>query len=143
MDQAAIFLHQSWHESYRGHLPEAILKHRDVAYFHTYMQRKKGIAWLAWIGDELAGLVTVASNCVDDIWVKPRYQRRKIASRLIDQAMTHFRVKGFSNAQAGCESFNADAIQFFESIYWKNIGSQSLYADAQGRVEALIYSKQL
>jgi len=143
LDKAARFLFENWQLLYKKHLSEQVLQERTMDFFHQYLQRKIGIAWLAWMGKDIAGLVTVSSNCIDDLWVKRQYQRKKIASGLVQQAITHFNKRGFSSAQAGCESFNNEAINFFEALAWQRIGSQALYASGDGRVEALVYSIKL
>ncbi|MDJ0882277.1 MAG: GNAT family N-acetyltransferase [Gammaproteobacteria bacterium] len=140
LDEAADFLYQNWQQLYKKHLNDNILKQRTSSFFREYLQRKIGIAWIAWMGKDLAGLLTVSSNCIDDLWVKPSYQRKKIGTKLVEQSIIHFNKRGFTTAQAGCENFNRHAIAFFEAMEWKRIGSQALYATGNGDVDALVYS---
>ncbi len=143
LDHAALFLYQQWQQLYKKHLSENILNQRTSQFFNEYLQRKIGIAWIAWMGKDIAGLLSVSSNCIDDLWVKPSYQRKKIATKLVQKSIEHFHSRGFTSAQAGCENFNTQAIDFFEAMGWKRIGSQALYASGNGQVDALVYSVKL
>ena len=120
---ACEFLHSNWLDNYQDRLPADIVDERTLDYFQRYLAHKQGLAWLACLGERVVGLVTVASNCIDELWVAKKYQRRKIGSRLVDTAVGHFKQKGFSSAQVGFESFNQSAGAFFLSREWKNIGS--------------------
>ncbi len=140
---AGDFLHNNWLVNYRDQLPADIVNERTPEYFHRYLANKLGLTWLACLGERVVGLVTVASNCIDELWVEKKYQRRKIGSRLLDTAIEHLKHKGFNNTQVGFESFNHSARKFFQSLDWTIIGSEFINLEPGNKIEALVYSTRL
>ncbi|MDJ0832288.1 MAG: GNAT family N-acetyltransferase [Gammaproteobacteria bacterium] len=140
---ACVFLHDNWKRTYQHQLPGDIVDQRTPEYFQRYLLNKQDLAWLACLGERVVGLVTVASNCIEDIWVEQKYQRRKIGSKLHDIAIEHFNQKGFNSAQVGFESFNHAARKFFQSLDWTIIGSDYVSLEPGKRIEALVYSTRL
>ena len=137
---ASEFLFDSWHGYYDAMLPRSIVEERTPAYFDKYLGGKKDIAWLAMLGQRIVGVVTVSANCIEELWVDEKYQRRRIGSALVDTAIRHFRQKGFTTAQAGFERFNASAQGFFSSMDWREIGAEYVQLEPGKRVLALVYS---
>ena len=139
---AAKLLHRCWHDAYRRHLPPRLLTGRTEDYWVDYLGKRLSRTWLAWIGDRPAGLISVTSNCIDDLWVVRRYRRRGLGRDLLDTALAHLEARGFAHAQAGCEDFNADAVGFFRRLEWTEIGSEPLLGLVPGRqVNALVFSR--
>jgi ribosomal protein S18 acetylase RimI-like enzyme len=143
LEEAAGFLHKVWHQTYRDQLPSGLRAQRTQAYFATYLEARASQCWTARMGRRFAGLATVSSNCLEDLWVARRYRRRGIASRLTGAAMSHLAERGFDFAQAGCESFNADAVAFFRAAGWREIGSESLQLVPGRPIDALVFSRPL
>ncbi len=141
--EASAFLFTIYHDYYQSQLPDEILEQRSPNFFLNQLENKIGIAWLARLDSQVIGLLTVSSNCIDDIWVKQKYQRRKIGTRLVATALKHFSQKGFSSAQVGLENFNKPARLFFESMGWQEIGSDYISLQPSKWIQALVYSKRL
>ena len=140
---ASKFLHDNWHRNYQDQLPEDIVDERTAEYFKRYLMHKQGLVWIACLGEHVVGLVTVAANCIDELWVEKKYQRRKIGSRLVDTAIGHFKQKGYTSAQVGFERLNRSAGAFFHSRRWKNIGSEYIDLEPGKSIEALVYSTKI
>jgi ribosomal protein S18 acetylase RimI-like enzyme len=140
LDEAARLMHDAWHETYSDHLPRDLVSDRTMDYFRRYLLRHNHSCWIAWQGKELAGLVAVTANCIEDLWVAKAYRRRRIGTRLMEAAMTHFVDRGFESAQVGCEGFNRTAIGFFESNGWKKAGSEPVEIAPGSHVDALVYT---
>lgn len=143
LGQCSRFIYDCWHQTYASDLPIEIVNERTPEYFRAYLETKKETCWLAFFGDKLVGLISVSSNCIEDLWVDRFYQRRKIASRLVQVAIDHFRDKGFHVAQTGCDNLNNKLMYFFKSTGWKNIASEPLYISPGMRIDASVYTLQI
>ena len=142
LSQAAELLHRCWHDTYRRQLPSRLLSERTLDYWTSYLDQRKGRCWVSWVGSRPAGLATVSSNCIDDLWVLRRYRRRGHGRALLTVAMEYIDSRGFGFAQAGCEDFNEEATGFFSHMGWQEIGREPLLGLVPGRqVEALVFSR--
>ena len=136
---ASDLMHRNWHRLYAGQLPAAIVRQRSREHFDRYLSGRIGQAWLAWRGDSPAGLVTLTSNCIDELWVEQRWRRRGIGSKLLETALGQLRQKGFSGAQAGIESGNQPAAAFYAAARWRRIGSERIRLQEGLAIEAEVY----
>jgi GNAT superfamily N-acetyltransferase len=143
LNACSAFLHKCWHQNYASELPAEIVEQRTLEHFRHYLTPKQGICWVAFSAKRVVGLISVSSNCVEDLWVDDRFQHRKLGSRLLDIALHHFRQKGFQSAQVGCESFNHNMVTFFTAKGWHQIGSEPVNITAALPVEALVFSTRL
>ena len=143
LDKAAVFLLKVWRETYRQALPRRIVEQRSTGYFRDYLEKRASTCRLAWLGDRLVGLVTTQQNCIDDLWVAPRYRRRGVGNALMQEALAGLRQRGYQFAQAGCEDFNQAAIAFFGESGWDCIGSDSVTVTPGHCIEAMVFSRRL
>ena len=143
LQSASRLLHDSWHDLYSNILPVLLTDQKTHAHFDDYLRGKQGLCWIARLGEKTVGLVTTSSNCIEELWVEKKYQRRNIGERLMNTALVHLRTKGFGHAQTGFESFNAAATAFFESHNWRCIGSEHIQLQPGKNVKALVYSTRL
>lgn len=142
--RAAELVHRVWHDSYRAMLPPKLLSQRTVDYWAGYLGKRLDRCWLASVGDRPAGIVSLSSNSVDDLWVAKRYRGRGVGRRLLDTALADLEQRGFESAQAGCEDFNKAAVGFFQHLGWSVIGKEPLLGLVPGRqVTALVFSVRL
>ena len=144
VSQAAGLVHRVWHDTYRAMLPPKLLSQRTVEYWTAYFNKRRDRCWVATVGDRPAGLVSLSSNSVDDLWIAKRYRGRGVGRRLLDVALADLAQRGFESAQAGCEDFNASAVGFFQHLGWSLIGHEPLLGLVPGRqIEALVFSLRL
>ena len=143
VDACSAFLHKSWHQNYTEILPPDIVAERTQQTFRQYLMSKQGLCWAAFAGERVVGLLSVSSNCVEDLWVDEKFKRRNIGSQLLEIALQHFKQKGFQNAQVGCESFNHDLTRFLSAKGWRQIGSQPINVTPDMPVEALVFATAL
>lgn len=140
---ASQLMHDCWHACYKNHVSTNALARHNLNFFHNYLNKKSSPAWLAFFGDKLAGLISLSSNCVDDLWVKPEFQRKKLGTLMLQAASEHLKEQGFISIQTGLESFNSPGQNFFKSMDWKTIGSEDLILETGQHVKALVLSKAL
>jgi GNAT superfamily N-acetyltransferase len=143
LDQAAAFLHASWHLAYRHVLPQDLRAERTLEYFLHYISARRKTCWLAWMGNRLIGLATSSGNCIEDMWVSERFQRQGVGSRLVQVVLTHLVLQDYRYAQVGCEDFNQVAVGFFTKAGWRQIGAETVQINPNLHFEALVFSIEL
>ncbi len=139
----AELLHAAWHQTYDRVLPPQLTAPRTRDAFRDEIAQGIDRAWLAWWGPRLVGYMKLTANCVDQLWVAPRHQRRGVGSRLLAQALADFQAAGYQGVQAGCEDFNQAACGFFERQGWRVIGAEPQRLAPGLSIDALVYSRRI
>lgn len=142
-EKASRLLHEGWHCLYGQLLSANSVQQKSVDHFRQYLLSRLGTGWLAFRGNQLCGLITTTSNCIDEIWVKKNFQRKGIGTQLINRALAHLKGKHFQYAQAGCESFNQGAIHFLQASGWQEIAREPVLIDARPGIDAVVFSIRL
>ena len=135
-------IHSLWHLTYSDVLPEELLDQRTTEYFEGYITSFAKTCWLAFKGQDIAGVLIITSNCIDALWVSEKYQRQKVGTALIDKAFKEIALKGHDSVQVGCESFNVAAVTFFQSLGWRQIASEPLKITPGHEIHALVLGKK-
>ena len=143
LSAACTFLHERHCSFYRQHLPVTQLRNNTRETFMRHLERRSSSTWVARQGRKLVGLIVVTANCIDDLWVAERFQRRGIGKQLLTTAIEHISNRGYGSAQAGIEDFNLPARWFFQQLGWRIIGSEHISLDRHKQVEALVFSLTL
>lgn len=144
IETAAKLIHRCWHDAYRRHLPPRLLSGRTLDFWSDYLAQRLTRTWFARIGDRPAGIVSASSNCIDDLWVLPRYRKRGLGGQLLAAVLNDMAERGFQHAQVGCEDFNQDTLAFFRHSGWIELGREPLLGLVPGRqIEAVVFSKSL
>jgi ribosomal protein S18 acetylase RimI-like enzyme len=142
VEPVATLLHRLWHETYATHVPAEAAAGWTLASLRADLEPRIQKAWVGWLGSRLVGYCAVSANCIEDLWVSARHQRRGIGTRLLDAALADLDARGYQAAQAGCEDFNTAARAFLEHHGWRVIGEEPQPRDPSGRVvRALVYSR--
>jgi GNAT superfamily N-acetyltransferase len=137
----AVLVHRLWHDTYSSHLPADAVAARTEASVRAEIEPRLGRAWVARLGDRLVGYCAVSANCVEELWVAARHQRRGVGSRLLAAALAELRERSYQSAQAGCEDFNLPARAFLDHHGWRVIGAEPQHRTPSGRVvQALVHS---
>jgi len=126
---AAVHL-ASWRAAYRGIVPEAVFKTRDIAYrtvrFREFLTTDEGETYLVERAGLIAGFMTLGA-CRDadanakergEIWgiyLRPSSWRRGIGTRLSRFAETWFRERGYPDVTLWVLERNTAARRFYEA----------------------------
>jgi len=140
--KASQFLNECWHNEYALTVPYEITIKRDNDYFNNYLKNKLQLVWIAILQDKIIGIISITSNCIDELWVETSYRRRKIGQQLLKEALNYFYSRGFNSAQVGIESININAQKFYKSLDWIFIGSQPIQTKPVA-IDALVYTKKI
>lgn len=142
VEPIATLVHRLWHDTYATHVRAEAAAGRTLASFRADVAPRLHQAWVAWLGSRLVGYCAVSANCIEDLWVSARHQRRGIGTRLIEAALADLDARGYQAAQAGCEDFNTAARAFLEHLGWRVIGEEPQPRAPSGRVvHALVYAR--
>ena len=142
LTRASELLHARWHKTYGRHLPKELIEQHDLDYFSDYLKDKQPRTWLAWYNDNLAGVMTLNLNCIDELAVIPELRRRSIGHRLLGIAIQDCKARDYQSMQVGIEAFNQGAIEFFESQGWRQVGSEFLPISGVEQVKAMVFSRR-
>jgi len=75
--------------------------------------------WLAELGDALAGVMGIdATGYLWACYVDPEFQRKGVASALVEAAVEHFRAKGLERLTLDLIEGNSGATTFYLNRGW-------------------------
>ena len=141
--EASALLRDCWHLTYSKHLPAEWLNRHTLEYFQEYLLEKQSRCWLAYYNEQVAGVMAINLNCIDELCVNPNFRRKKIGRRLVETAIHDCEKRHYQSVQVGIEDFNNDAIQFFDSLGWREVGSEFVPLSPDKRVKAMVYSRAI
>lgn len=118
LEAIALLVNDCWHEIYDGHIPNQLCLQRTPEYFASILSSKLDNASVARLGNEVIGYADHLSNCIDHLWVMKQHRRQGVGKKLLDHQLKALRHNGMDSAQAGCESFNQTAIDFYTNNGW-------------------------
>lgn len=143
LNDIADLVNDCWHMQYDDHLSSELASQRTPQLFQQQLRRNLQQASIARISKKIVAYADHVSNCIDNLWVNPDYQRRHIASRLLEHQLQQLRQRKFSSAQAGTESFNTASIEFFESHGWQLTDKVPQQLDKDLIITTLVYTCRL
>lgn len=143
IETAAIFLFHCWHECYEAKLPASIVSNRTIDFFNKFCKNHLHASWVAFYHERPVGIICVASNCIDELYVDKKYRRRNIGSALLNTAYDYLIEKQFISAQAGCEQFNESGIAFLQARHWGVISEQTVSLGDGLSTMAIVLAKKL
>lgn len=114
----ASLVNECWHEIYDEHIPGELCRQRTPETFASILSSKLDNACIARAGDEIIGYADHLSNCIDHLWVSKLHRRHGVGRKLLEHQLRALRHNGMDSAQAGCESFNQAAIDFYTNNGW-------------------------
>ena len=143
VDEVAAFVNHQWHLTYDAYLPRILTSQRKPPVFARQLAAKSSPGWVMVQANEIIGYADRVANCIDNLWVHDTYKRRGIGSRLMDILLDSMREQGMHSAQAGCESFNQPAINFFRSHHWSLLEDTQTQLHQGVRIGVKVFSLKL
>ncbi|HRQ38579.1 MAG TPA: GNAT family N-acetyltransferase [Chloroflexota bacterium] len=103
----------------------------DAAANAAFVSRPNNSIWLAYDGDQLAGFIRCDGYDFDGVaiveseqtvtitgaYVRPAYRGQRVAAALLDAALRHYEVRGFTCCALNFESFNPEATAFWLNYF--------------------------
>jgi GNAT superfamily N-acetyltransferase len=122
-DTAAIaeLWHRGWIDGHVGHVPDALLPHRQLDSFLARVPERIEASTVAVIESLIVGFTTVRGDELEQLFVAPSARGRGVAVALIRHAEAVI-GQGFSSAWLAVAVGNARARRFYEREGWVDAG---------------------
>jgi len=123
--------HQGWRDGHLGHVPDALLPHRELDHFRRRVPPRVPTTTVATIANELVGFVTVHEDEVEQVFVSPRARGTGVADVLLWHAEQEI-ARRFELAWLAVVDGNARARRFYEKSGWRDAGAIEYAAEIEG-----------
>ena len=80
--------------------------------------------WIACLGDEAVGYVSVTEQGLSTIWLRPEFRHRRMGDQLFGQAVLFLRRRGLEALRFGVPTANAEALAFFSHLGAEPVGTE-------------------
>jgi ribosomal protein S18 acetylase RimI-like enzyme len=132
-DAAAIasIWHVGWADGHLGHVPDALVAHRQREHFAGLAERRVGGTTVATSGGAVVGFVTVAGDEVEEIYVAPVARGTGVAGALLVHAEAIVAERA-DVAWLAVVAGNTRARRFYERHGWHDAGPITYRAEVDG-----------
>jgi ribosomal protein S18 acetylase RimI-like enzyme len=131
VEAIATLWHAAWRDGHLGHVPDALLAHRELVHFRTRVPPRLPYTTVAIVGAVLVGFVTVSDDEVEQIYVAARARGGGVAGLLLRQAEEVIAAR-FEVAWLAVATGNARARRFYERSGWSDAGAFEYGAEIPG-----------
>ena len=76
-------------------------------------------SWIAVSDTDIVGVALTSKNWLDDLWVNSSYRGRGVGRRLLQQAESEIKQRGFDFGGLRVVLSNANAISFYKHSGWR------------------------
>jgi dihydrofolate reductase/ribosomal protein S18 acetylase RimI-like enzyme len=121
--------HDAWHDGHDGHVPEALLPHRDPAYFARQARALADSTLVAVEAREVLGMVIVHDDEVVQLAVAASARRRGVGGALLAAAEARI-AEQHATAWLAVVPGNTRARRFYEGLGWRDEGPMTYQAPA-------------
>lgn len=129
-DVVARVWHDAWHDGHDGHVPEALLPHRDPDYFARQARALSGSTLVAVDDDgEVLGIVIVSGDEVVQLAVAGSARRGGVGAALLAAAEAEI-AREHDRAWLAVVPGNTRARRFYEKHGWHDEGPETYPAPA-------------
>ena len=145
-DHLAQLWHGGWHDAHRGHVPEALLAHRQLEHFRGLLPERIAVTTVAVSESGIVGFVTVIADEIELLFVAPAARGGGTAAVLLAHGATLIGHAGHAVAWLAVVEGNARARRFYEREGWRDAAAIDYRAEIPGgtlAVPSRRYEKQL
>jgi GNAT superfamily N-acetyltransferase len=128
---ASIWL-EGWREAHLGHVPVALERERLGGSWREEVAGRVADTWVAEIGGNVGGFVTVVGDEVEDLYVTAGARGTGVAATLLRHGEDLVRDAGFSSAWLAVVAGNGRARRFYERHGWRDEGPFQHHARTAG-----------
>jgi GNAT superfamily N-acetyltransferase len=123
--------HSGWRDGHIGHVPDALLPHRQLEHFRRRVPPRLPGTTVATIAGQIVGFVTVKEDELEQMYVAAAARGTGVADVLMRHAeqviARHFDVAWLSVAVG-----NARARRFYERSGWNDAAAMDYRAEIEG-----------
>ena len=120
----------AWHDGHRGHVPHALIRARDPAYFEARSGELVDHITVAVDGEELLGVLIVTADELQQLMVTAAARGRGVGGQLLAEAERQVAARGYDEIWLAVVPGNATARRFYESHGWVDRGQETYDAVA-------------
>jgi ribosomal protein S18 acetylase RimI-like enzyme len=123
--------HRAWRDGHLGHVPEALLAHRDLESFLRRVPERLASTTLATLGGRIVGFVTVSDDELEQLYVDASARGSGAAVALIRHGERTI-AERFERAWLAVATGNARARRFYAREGWSDAGPFDYAAQVAG-----------
>jgi GNAT superfamily N-acetyltransferase len=145
IDAIASVWHMGWRDGHIGHVPYALLHHRQLIHFRTRVPPRVPDSTVATIASGVVGFVTVRDDEVEQLYVAAAARGGGTADALMRHAEQVIAAR-FDVGWLAVVAGNARARRFYERNGWRDAGGFDYAAEIPGAtmlVPSRRYEKRL
>ena len=131
VEAIATVWHRGWQDGHLGHVPEALLPHREIVHFRERVPPRIPTTTVATIGGTIVGFVTVHDDEAEQVYVAASARGSGTANALLRHAEQVI-AQGFDTAWLAVATGNARARRFYEKCGWRDAGGFDYGAEIRG-----------
>jgi GNAT superfamily N-acetyltransferase len=113
--------HRGWRDGHLGHVPEALLAHRELASFLRRVPERLASTTLATLGERIVGFVTVCEDELEQLFVEASVRGSGAAVALLRHGERSI-AQRFERAWLAVVAGNARARRFYAREGWSDAG---------------------
>jgi GNAT superfamily N-acetyltransferase len=123
--------HRGWQDGHLGHVPDALLPHREIVHFRERVPPRIPTTTVATIGSTVVGFVTVHDDEAEQVYVAASARGGGVANVLLRHAEQVI-AERFDTAWLAVVAGNARARRFYERNGWRDAGGFDYGAEIRG-----------
>ena len=131
IEALAALWHRAWRDGHLGHVPEALLPHRQLEDFRRRVPARIPLTTVATMASGVVGFVTVHDDEVEQVYVAQEARGGGVADALLRHAERAIAAR-FDTAWLAVVSGNARARRFYERNGWRDAGGFDYAAEIAG-----------
>ena len=131
VEAIATVWHRGWQDGHLGHVPEALLPHREIVHFRERVPPRIPTTTVATIGSAIVGFVTVHDDEAEQVYVAASARGGGVANMLLRHAEQVI-AERYDTAWLAVVAGNARARRFYEKSGWRDAGGFDYGAEIRG-----------
>jgi len=131
VEAIATVWHRGWRDGHLGHVPDALLPHREIVHFRERVPPRIPTTTVATIGSAIVGFVTVHDDEAEQVYVAASARGGGVANALLRHAEEVI-AQRFDTAWLAVVDGNARARRFYERNGWRDAGGFEYGAEIRG-----------
>ena len=131
VEAIATVWHLGWQDGHLGHVPDALLPHREIVHFRERVPPRIPTTTVATIGSAVVGFVTVHDDEAEQVYVAASARGGGVANVLLRHAEQVI-AERFDTAWLAVVDGNARARRFYERNGWRDAGGFDYGAEIRG-----------
>jgi GNAT superfamily N-acetyltransferase len=131
VEAIATVWHRGWQDGHLGHVPDALLPHRQILHFRERVPPRIPTTTVATIGAAIVGFVTVHEDEAEQVYVAASARGGSVANALLAHAEKVI-AERFDTAWLAVVAGNARARRFYERNGWHDARGFDYGAEIRG-----------